>query len=243
MPCENCLCLFRSLKDATDGRNDLPCVVSGLIQCANYEKGEMLFLQGEPGGYLYSISHGVVKICHHSHDGREQIVGIGRRGNLVVGLQTLQQERYAYSATAATPVQACRISHKALLSRVADQPDIAMRLIDALNAQLVQSRALIQAMGQKCANSKLAAFILMMAPEPWPRDGRFRLPITRLEIANLLGLSEETVCRLMADMKRRGILLAPRGRIEVLNLDALRNIVDGDSEDDRNEQDRDQKIA
>lgn len=233
MPCENCLCLFRGVDDGKDPLNDLPCVVSGLIQCSSYAKGEMLFLQGEPGGYLYSISHGVVKICHHSQDGREQIVGIGRRGNLVVGLQTLQQEHYAYSAAAATPVQACRISHKALLSRVADQPEIAMRLIDALNAQLVQSRALIQAMGQKNANSKLAAFILMMAPEPWPRDGRYRLPITRLEIANLLGLSEETVCRLMADMKRREILLAPRGRIEVLDLEALRELADGEAGDER----------
>lgn len=238
MPCENCLCLFRALSEEQNPLSDLPCTVPGPVQCSTYEKGEMLFLQGEPGGYLYSISHGVVKICHHSHDGREQIVGIGRRGNLVVGLQTLQQDHYAYSAAAATPVQACRISHKALLSRVADQPEIAMRLIDALNAQLVQSRALIQAMGQKCANSKLAAFILMMAPEPWPRDGRFRLPITRLEIANLLGLSEETVCRLMADLKRREILLAPRGRIEVLNLDALRQLAAGETE-----QDQDQKIA
>ncbi|WP_405229136.1 Crp/Fnr family transcriptional regulator [Lentisalinibacter sediminis] len=233
MPCENCLCLFRSLEEEKDGLADLPCMVSGLVQCSSYQKGEMLFLQGEPGGNLYSISHGVVKICHHSPDGREQIVGIGRRGNLVVGLQTLQQERYAYSATAATPVQACRISHEALLSRVTERPDIAMRLIDALNAQLVQSRALIQAMGQKCASSKLAAFILMMAPEPWPRDGRFRLPITRLEIANLLGLSEETVCRLMADLKRREVLLAPRGRIEVLDLEALRELADGEVVDER----------
>ncbi len=236
MPCENCLCLFRGLDNGKSPLEDLPCVVSGLVQCSSYAKGEMLFLQGEPGGHLYSISHGVVKICHHSPDGREQIVGIGRRGNLVVGLQTMQQEHYAYSAAAATPVQACRISHKALLSRLADQPDIAMRLIDALNAQLVQSRALIQAMGQKCANSKLAAFILMMAPEPWPRDGRYRLPITRLEIANLLGLSEETVCRLMADMKRREILLAPRGRIEVLDLEALRQLAEGDTGDEGEQQ-------
>ncbi len=226
MPCDNCLCLFRGLDGGEDSVEDLPCLMSGIVQCARYEKGEMLFLQGEPGGHLFSISHGIVKICHNSQDGREQIVGIGRRGNLVVGLQTLQQERYAYSAAAATPVQACRVSHKALLSRVEHRPKIAMRLIEALNAQLVQSRALIQAMGHKCASAKLAAFLLIMAPEPWPGDGRYRLPITRLEIGNLLGLSEETVCRLMADMKRREVLRAPRGRIEVLDVHALRTIAE-----------------
>lgn len=227
MPCENCLCLFRGLDDTDNPLADLPCLMSGIVQCATYEKGEMLFLQGQPGGHLFSVSRGIVKICRHSQDGREQIIGIGRRGNLVVGLQSLQEDHYAYSGTAATPVQACRVSHKALLSRVAHKPEIAMRLIDALSAQLVQSRALIEAMGHKNATAKLAAFILMMAPDPWPRDGRFRLPITRLEIANLLGLSEETVCRLMADMKRREVLRAPRGRIEVLDVELLQALADG----------------
>ena len=46
------------------------------------------------------------------------------------------------------------------------------------------------------------------------------------EIASLLGLSEETVCRQMAKMRRRGILYAPRGKIEILDWDQLQAVAD-----------------
>ena len=48
-----------------------------------------------------------------------------------------------------------------------------------------------------------------------------QLPFSRLEIASLLGLSEETVCRLMASMRRAGVIHAPRGKIEVRDWDFL----------------------
>ena len=55
---------------------------------------------------------------------------------------------------------------------------------------------------------------------------RFTLPFSRGEIASLLGLSEETVCRQMASMKRRGIIYAPRGKIEILDWDKLQAVAD-----------------
>jgi CRP/FNR family transcriptional regulator len=52
------------------------------------------------------------------------------------------------------------------------------------------------------------------------------LPFSRSEIADLLGLSEETVCRQMAKLKRRGVLYAPRGKIEVLDWERLQLVAD-----------------
>ncbi len=229
MPCENCQCLFRGLDgSAASPAADPPppCLVSGAVQCVRFEKGEMLFLKGEPGQSLYTITSGVVKICDHSTDGREQIVGLGRPGSLLVGLQSLSEENYAYSAEAATAVRACRVNHKSLLGRIGDRPELAVRLIEALNAQLMQSRALIQAIGHKGAAAKVASFLLLMTPAG-KRNGDIRLPMSRLEIGNLLGLSEETVCRLMAEMKRGGVIRAPRGRIEVRDWKRLEAIADG----------------
>jgi hypothetical protein len=51
------------------------------------------------------------------------------------------------------------------------------------------------------------------------------------DIAGLFGLSEETVCRLMADMRRAGAIYAPRGRIEIRDWQQLQAIADGDSRD------------
>ena len=64
---------------------------------------------------------------------------------------------------------------------------------------------------------KVSALIGVIIPHCEHRRSRYTLPFSRNEIASILGLSEETVCRQMAKFKRRGILYAPRGKIEILD--------------------------
>jgi CRP/FNR family transcriptional regulator len=206
---------------------ELQCMLDDSVQRADFRQGEILFMQGQPSSCLFAVVDGMVKICTHNADGREQIVGLSSPQSLLVGLQSMNDDRYAYSAIAASKVRACRINHRALLERVRNRGDLAMRLIQAMNAQLAHSRALMEVLGHKCAAAKIASFILLMTPKSKRANGGFSLPFSRLEIASLLGLSEETVCRLMANMKREGAIHAPRGRIEIRDWDRLHAIADG----------------
>jgi len=206
---------------------ELQCMLNDSVQRTTFRHGEILFMQGQPSACLFAVSDGMVKICTHNPDGREQIVGLSSPQSLLVGLQSLNDERYAYSAIAASNVRACKINHRTLIDHVRDRGDLAMRLIEALNSQLAHSRALMEVLGHKCAAAKIASFILLMTPKSKKSNGGFALPFSRLEIASLLGLSEETVCRLMANMKREGAIHAPRGRIEIRDWDRLHAIADG----------------
>ena len=190
-------------------------------------------MQGQPSTSIFAVTEGMVKICTHTADGDEQIVGISSPEQLLVGLQSVNDSRYAYTAIAASDVEACRINHRALLARVGQQPDLALRLIQAVNAQLAHARLLIEVMGHKCAAAKIAAFIVMMTPRSHRGLCRFELPFSRLELAGLLGLSEETVCRVMASLRRAEAVYAPRGRIEIRNWDRLQGIADGHGSCDR----------
>jgi len=204
-------------------------MISDTAQKVTFKQGETLFLQGQSSSSLYSLTDGMVKIVSHTPDGREQIVGLSSPGNLLVGLQSLHDKHYAYTGIAATTVQACKINQRTLLARVNDRTDVAMGLIRAVNAQLVHSRALMEVMGHKCATSKIASFILLMTPKSQHSNGRFTLPFSRREMAGLFGLSEETVCRLMADLKRAGVIYAPRGSVEIRDWDQLHAIAGGHS--------------
>lgn len=84
----------------------------------------------------------------------------------------------------------------------------------------------MRVMGHHCAAAKIASFIKLIVPETQHNGKRYTLPFSRGEIADLLGLSEETVCRQMAKMKRRDVLYAPRGRIEVHDWQQLHRIAD-----------------
>jgi len=227
--CGNNECPFHELQveNGEFSATRIPCMLADTVQRVKFRKGEVLFLEGRPSTSLYSLTCGMVKICCHTSDGREQIVGLSTPGNLLVGIQSINKERYAYTATAATTVHACKLNHRALLAQVQDRGDLAMRLIDAMNAQLAHSRTLMQVMGHKRAAAKIASFILLMTPKSQHTNSRFALPFSRMEIANLLGLTEETVCRLMANMKRTGVVHAPRGKIEIRDSEHLRAIADG----------------
>ena len=211
---------------------ELQCMLNDSVQRTTFRHGEILFMQGQPSACLFAVSDGMVKICTHNPDGREQIVGLSSPQSLLVGLQSLHDDRYAYSAIAASNVRACKINHRTLIDHVRDRGDLAMRLIEALNSQLAHSRALMEVLGHKCAAAKIASFILLMTPKSKKSNGGFALPFSRLEIASLLGLSEETVCRLMANMKREGAIHAPRGRIEIRDWDRLHAIGDGKNKSD-----------
>lgn len=206
---------------------ELQCIIDDVAQIVTFERGEVLFLQGQPSSNLFSLTRGMVKICSNTPDGREQIVGLSSPGNLLVGLQSINDTRHAYTAVAVTPVNACRINHRTLLERVENRGDVAMRLIQAANAQLAHSRALMEVLGHKCAAAKIASFILLMTPKSERSERRFAMPFSRMEMASILGLSEETVCRLMANLKRSGAILAPRGKIEIRDWNQLQAISEG----------------
>ena len=228
MVCPNSRCPFSEVKPG-NGRTKPAapeCMIADVVKQVNIQEGENLFTKGERTCCLYAVTDGLVKIINHSPDGREQIVGLSTPSALLTGLQTLEEEEHQYSAVAATNVSACRLRHRALLTSVKSGSEIAVRLVSAINAQLAHSRALMRVLGQRCAAAKIASFIKLVFPESQKGNERYTLPFSRHEIADMLGLSEETVCRQMAKMKRRGILYAPRGGIEVYDWAQLIAIAD-----------------
>ncbi|MGB5335979.1 MAG: Crp/Fnr family transcriptional regulator [Woeseiaceae bacterium] len=231
MSCNNSECPFFELHTEVGSVSaaNLNCLVTDAVKQISFQTGQVLFSRGQTSTSLYSLSSGLVKITSNGSEGHEQIVGLGVPGKLVFGLQSLEQDRHEYTAVAATDGQACKIRHRALIRAFKDEPKIGLRLIAALNAQLAQSRAMMEVMGHKTAAGKIAAFILLLAPKAPVTDDRFALPFSRNDIAEFLGLSEETVCRQMASMKRDGVIYAPRGKMRVQNWEQLRAIADGRS--------------
>ena len=228
MKCSNTKCPFNA---HSGGKGRIKpclsdCLVSDSVKEVSFSKGDFIFSQDQTSCCVYVLSDGVAKIVSVTPDGREQIVGFATPEKLMVGLQSLSNDHYTESAVAETRITACKIRKRSLLAAVTADTNVALRLIDAMNAQLAMSRAMIRAGEHRSAVAKIAAFLLLLLPNEKHDDRRHVLPVSRGEIANILGLSEETVCRQMAKMKRRGILYAPRGAIEVYDWVKLNAIAD-----------------
>lgn len=205
---------------------DAACVVADLLHKQVYNKGEVLFREGDPCSHLFALSSGQVKLSYYMPDGREQIIGLGVPGYLL-GFDTLSDETYTYTASALSKAHVCKIRHRDLMDELKQHPDVVIRVLEALNNELKQTRELLRVMGGKTATEKTASFILSVVPHSETRGCKFAMPFSRHEIADLLGLTVETVSRVMAELKRAGIIHAPRGSMEIRDASRLREVAAG----------------
>ncbi len=111
-----------------------------------------------------------------------------------------------------------------MLKVLAPNPEVSLRVIDVLNRELTAAHTLIRMLGQNTATEKVATFILSLVPADKIAPAELLLPMSRQEIAELLGLTIETVSRLMSELRREAVIDTPRGHIRIQNLARLRSL-------------------
>jgi len=218
---DDCLLCEAQLYTGLD--SDQVCLIRGLLGKQAFESRQVVFRQGDASDWLYVIRSGQIKLTSCGPDGHEQIIRIGVAGHML-GFNTVDDRHHSYSAETLTPVRVCTIRHRDMLRVMEQNPRVSRRLVDLLNQELAQAHLLIRVLGQKTSAEKVALFLLSLVPEPadQARMHELPLPLSRQEIADMLGLTVETVSRLMSELKRKQIIEAPRGLLRILNLQDLR---------------------
>ena len=182
--------------------------VNSLIRHGEYEKGELLFSQGDPGMYLYIVRSGRVKLYTVSAEGRQQIIRILEHGDFFGELalfQDRQQLCYAEAMEASGICLLPRDDFRALLER---KPKIALSLLTAMSTRLAQAEKFISDLTLKNVEERLASWLLVMAQKGISTsDGiRITLDLTREELAHLLGTTIETVSRRLNTLQAEGVI-------------------------------------
>jgi CRP/FNR family transcriptional regulator len=206
----------------------LICCSYGFSRMQSFEPGAVLFRAGSARKDFFVLRQGQVKLMMMAADGREQIIGLAVPGQLL-GVTTLEDPVYPCTAIALTQSSVCRIPYHELVNVVETNPRVSLSLVRLLNQELKRTRALLHTLGRKTAVEKVASFILSLKPTRDQVETDLALPLSRDEIASLLGLTVETVSRVMADFRRRRIIDAPRGRgrIRILDCAVLESLADG----------------
>lgn len=177
-----------------------------------------IFAQGEPAGRIYRLESGVVRICRLLSDGRRQISAFHFPGD-VFGLEA--DEEHRFSAEAVTPVRVAsfRIANVVPLHGTSD--GLAGTLWRIALRSLSEAQEHLLLLGRQNALERLASFMVQMAK----RQESLRtvdLPMSRADIADYLGLTLETVSRMLAQLKQHGLIRLRSARhVELLNLAAL----------------------
>jgi len=178
-----------------------------------YSAGEVFYHEGASPQAAFTIKSGVVKLVKELSNGRTQIVRLLTTGD-IFGFEGLMDTRYHHTAVALNEAHVCHLSLSDLIAVCRDNPHVNEAILHRWAQALKQTEDLLVELGTKKANERLASFITSWC-EHSGMDGWTALPLTRQELAELLGLTVETVSRILADWKRKLYLEEKQGAIRL----------------------------
>lgn len=221
--CERCsisgLCLPGEMGDAER------VALNQIVQRARpLRKGAHLFRAGDRGDCVYALRTGTIKSYRVTSDGEEQVTGFFFPGE-VVGLESLSGGDHLQHAIALDTSLVCRIpidQYERLAERV---PAMRRQLVRVMSRELHHLQERLVDARHTGAPATLAAFLVDLS-DRFARRGlagdHLLLPMSRGDMANYLGLTLETVSRVLSRFQSEG-LLAVHGRdLNLLDLDGLR---------------------
>lgn len=172
-----------------------------------YAPNTEIYAQGEASGSLYQVVSGAVRACRLLSDGRRQISAFYLPGD-VFGLEGDDHHHLSAEAVVRSRVRTVRLGR--FTDLIARHDAAAIELWQVAISSLMRTQDHLLLLGRRNALERVAAFLLEMAD----RQGASTvdLPMTRLDIADYLGLTLETVSRMFAQLKDSGVIALPSAR-------------------------------
>lgn len=198
--------------------------LNDLAEKAKFEPKETLFIQGDEADAVFNVTCGMLRLYRLLPDGRRQIVGFLLPGDFL-GLSL--SDRFGFSVDAIDSVSACRFDRHAFIAFIDSKPHFLRRLHEAATHELTLAQDHMVLLGRRSAEEKVACFLLSMR-ERLRRLGSsvvtIPLPMTRQDLADHLGLTLETVSRVVSKLGREKVLLVVPDGVRILDPRRLEEI-------------------
>ncbi len=170
-----------------------------------YLPQQVIYNPGSPADTVFFIVKGLLKLVAYLPSGRSRIVRLHHCGS-VLGLEGLCAKRYAQAAIAITPVSAFRLPLRTLQRLRRDDPATYLRLAERWHDYLEIADTWITEFSTGPIRGRLARLLAYLASlAPGGADGRLHL-LTCEEMGSILGVTPESVSRILAHFKRQRIL-------------------------------------
>lgn len=191
--------------------------------------GQPVFHEGDPVRRVFMLANGSLKVYTLLADGRRQITGFMFPGDF---LGVSIDDEYAFTAEALVPSELWWFTRAAFDRFVEENPKVERELYRLAAHELAAAQSQMVLLGRKTAAERLASFIMSLLERQELVAGESRtaldLPMSRLDIADYLGLTKETVSRMLAHLRgRRLIRLASQDCIEILDREGLMEMAEG----------------
>jgi CRP/FNR family nitrogen fixation transcriptional regulator len=178
--------------------------------------------QGDQAAWCYRVISGCVRVVNLMEDGRRQISEFLMPGD-TLGFDAL--ETYDFAAEAVSDVVLRRYPRRMVDALAECNIGLSRRLRDVISTNLRMAHARLVLLGRKTATERISSFLLEMVERlPQARANILDLPMSRTDMADHLGLTIETVCRVLAHLRRDDTIAINRASIAIRNGAALQQM-------------------
>ncbi|MEJ2509756.1 MAG: helix-turn-helix domain-containing protein [Gammaproteobacteria bacterium] len=173
-----------------------------------YGRGDVLYSPGDPLDALYIVQVGSVKSVGVTGHGAEYITRFHLPGDLV-GADAIDRGLHHWSAVALERTWLCAVPFEQVEALGGDIPGLGRALTRALSCELMTNEAALITLGKLNAEQRLLWFLNDLHGRLQARLGnsdQISLPMSRADIASYLGMTTETVSRLLAQLQTEGVI-------------------------------------
>lgn len=219
--CESCIIReFNSLKSLT--REEL-IRISACKTGKRYKKGEIIFEEGESLNGVYCIRDGVCKLTKLSENGKDQVVKLVVKGDLLGKRSLVADQKTNLSAIALNDMEMCFIPKSEIMNDLAKNPNFTMDVLKDMANELRTSEESLVTMAQKSVKRRMAE-ILMYSHDNFGLDeeGFLSIVLSREDYASIVGTATESAIRILSQLKKEGLISTHGKRIKIEDYNGLK---------------------
>jgi CRP-like cAMP-binding protein len=222
--CEQCIVReFSSLKALN--KDELvklaECKTSRLVK-----KGEIIFEEGENVNGIFCIKDGVCKLTKLSPNGKDHIVKLVTKGELLGQRSMISDEPVNLSAVALEDMQVCFVPKNEIMGFFDKNNQFSMNVMKTICGDLKESDSQMVNMAQKTVKERLAETLLYLQDTFGKNeDNTLKIQLTRDELASMIGTATESCIRLLSDFNKLGLIEIKGKKITLKDVAKLKKMV------------------
>lgn len=224
--CENCIVRqFNSLRAMS--KEELK-TVSDTKTSKTIKKGQPLFEEGDKLNGVYCVRSGVSKLSKLSANGKDQIVKLATKGEVLGQRSVIAEESTNLSAIAVSDMEVCFVPKESITHTLQRNPNFTLEVLRHMAHDLKEADDVIVNISQKTVKQRIAeAFLYLRNNFGEDKDGFLTLTLSREDISNVVGTATESAIRIISEFKKKGLIHTSGKKIGIKNERKLIEMVDG----------------
>ena len=200
-------CIVRQLNSLKSLDKEELKRISACKTTRTIKKGEVIFEEGERINGVFCISGGICKVSKMSSNGRDQIIHLVQKGDILGERSLINDEVANLKATAINDMEVCFIHREEIIKDLHKNPDFSMNVLRDLAASLKSADNVIVNMAQKTVKQRLAEMLINLEKKfGHDLDHVLNIHLSREDIANIIGTATESAIRLLSEFKKEGVI-------------------------------------